>query len=316
MSKTRSKVKLKPSGRPLSGVIEDLQAELAARRLVVEQLEETHAERIRQGEEAIAEARRQVDDYVAKIAESLGLPNPAAREAKRQETLRLRKQVQALARRGKEISEIAAELGVESEVVAPIYAKIADKMRASGSRGRDGAGDSGGEDGSQLRLPPEAGQKGWKRERVRVLHWEGKTRGEIAKALDISKECVGAHITALRVQGRLEPAGSSTTLGDPPSSGSEDSQDDGADDGDSVQDLREEVTRQQGSSRTKAARLQAAEHDEHAHVAAVDRMGDGVTVPDESGHQHKIYRFVLGGARSEGQDVHRHGLLAKEPGAD
>ena len=296
MSKTRSKVKLKPSGRPLSGVIEDLQAELAARRLVVEQLEETHAERIRQGEEAIAEARRQVDDYVAKIAAALGLPNPAAREAKRQETLRLRKQVQALARRGKEISEIAAELGVESEVVAPIFAKIADKMRASGSRGRDGAGDGGGEDGSQLRLPPEAGQKGWKRE-----------------ALDISKDCVGAHITALRAQGRLEPAGSSTTPGDPPSSGSEDSQDDGADDGDSVQDLREEVTRQQGSSRTKAARLQAAEHDEHAHVAVVDRMGDGVTEPDESGHQHKIYRFVLGGARLEGQDVHRHGLLAKEP---
>ena len=74
----------------------------------------------------------------------MSLPNPAAREAKRQETLRLRKQVQALARRGKEISEIAAELGVESEVVAPIYAKIADKMRASGSRGRDGAGDSAG----------------------------------------------------------------------------------------------------------------------------------------------------------------------------
>ena len=165
-------------------------------------------------------------------------------------------------------------------------------------------------------MPPEDGKKGWKRERVLALHLEGKSKVDIASYMDISPESVSTHLSVLRRQGRLPSRGTSSSSDDlqhhPAPSGEESSDDD--DDGDSVQDLREEVARQQGGDRNKTSRLAVVTHDEHEHVAVVDRMGDGQTTPDPTGHQHKIYRFVVGGALGE-DSVHRHGLLAKEPEA-
>ena len=322
MAKTKSRTRPRTGG----SMIDVLQAELAERRQRVTQLEEAHARVVEKGEAAVAEARRQVDDYVAKIAEALGLPNPVAREAKRMETLRLRKQVWDLHKAGKQSEEIAAELGVELAAVEPVVAKLRERMAKSGQYGRNGSekgGENGGDDedtgaggSAPLRQPPGAGQKGYKRNRVRELYLEGRTRGEIADELDISKECVNSHLGALRRQGLIESDGAEPPAGGAQPAGStQEGDDDGGDDGDSVQDLREEVARQQGGNRNQPARLPTTEVAEHEHVALVDRMGDGETVPDEGGHRHKVYRFVVGGSRGEGTEVHRHGLLAKEPGA-
>lgn len=326
MAKTKSRTRPRTGG----SMIEVLQAELAERRQRVTQLEEAHAKLLEKSEAAVAEARRLVDDYVAKIAEALGLPNPVAREAKRIETLRVRKQVWDLHKAGRQAEEIAAELGVELPVVEEMVAKLKNRLAKSGQYGKDGGkdgeeggeenDDGGGEDGGSsgvgnrpLRLSPEAGRKGWKRERVRVLYLEGKTRGEIADELGIDKSSVGSHIFQLQRAGLLAKTDDSPPAGTQQGTESESASDD--DDGDGVQDLREEVARQQGGDRNQPARLPTTEVAEHDHVALVDRMGDGETVPDEGGHRHKIYRFVVGGSRGEGTEVHRHGLLAKEPGA-
>lgn len=330
MAKTKSRTRPRTGG----SMIEVLQAELAERRQRVTQLEEAHAKLLEKSEVAVAEARRLVDDYVAKIAEALGLPNPVAREAKRIETLRVRKQVWDLFKGGKLAEEIAAELGVELPVVEEMVAKLKNRLAKSGQYGKDGGKDDeeGGEEGGDendddrgekpgspgassrpLRLPPEAGRRGWKRERVRVLYLEGKTRGEIADELGIDKSSVGSHIFQLQRAGLLEKTDDSPPAGSQQGTEPEPAPDD--DDGDSVQDLREEVARQQGGNRNQPARLPTTEVAEHDHVALVDRMGDGETVPDENGHRHKIYRFVVGGSRGEGTEVHRHGLLAKDPGS-
>jgi len=41
----------------------------------------------------------------------------------------------------------------------------------------------------------------------------------------------------------------------------------------------------------------------HAHRGVTDRMGDGTTEPDATGHQHRVYRFVT--SRMAG---HAHGV--------
>lgn len=274
--------------------IDELRAELASRR-----------ERVACCEQELVAAKIAVDQYVAKIAEALGLPNPVAREAKRIETLKLRKRVHELSEEGKTIHEIAVELAAPADVVSRMVAKIRSRKEGvvpdGNENGEEGeAVGSGKSGGRPLRLPPEAGQRGWKRERVLALFLDGQTRTEIAEELDINVTAVNSHLNALRAQGRLPPADE-----DSAAPGDERGQED--DEGDSVQDLREEVARQQEGQRGKAVFL-VTTHGDHDHVAKVDRLGDGHTEPDDSGHQHKIYRFVVGQIAGHG-----HGLLAKKP---
>jgi transposase len=301
--------------------IESLQAELAERRARVEACQRRHDEAVERSRRELEAARAGVDEYVAKIAEALGLPNPAHKLAKRLATMRLNKKIRKLAAAGRAIPEIAADLGVGVQVVEDVLRTGGD----DGGEGDDeGSGPGDGEAGTPgsserpLRLPPESGQKGWKRERVRALFLEGKVPSEIADDMDISADSVRTHIAMLRRDGRLPPRGGPSAPapraeapGEPASGG----EDEGGE-GDGIDDLREEAARQQGGQRSRQVRLATTaeqargEEDDHEHVAAVDRMGDGVTVPDDTGHQHKIHRFVVGGAAG-----HRHGLLAKEPPA-
>lgn len=303
--------------------IEDLRAELAARRALVEACQKKHDEAVERARKDLERARAGVDQYVAMIAEALGLPNPTAREARRIETLRLKKRARDLLQVGRSTSEIATELGISMEIAEEIVAKI--RKRAARCEGGEEPEEEippdeppGPPAARPLRLPPEAGQKGWKRERVRVLVLEGKTVDEIADSMDISADSVRTHIAGLRKDGLLPPSsrGRSPGSADPPREAPPDSSQDGGG-GDSLEDLRAEIARQQGGQRGRQARLATTsvaiegDEDEHEHVAVLDRMGDGVTVPDETGHQHRVYRFVVGGSAG-----HRHGLLAKEPPAE
>lgn len=299
--------------------IESLQAELAERRARVEVCQRRHDEVVERSRRELEAARAGVDEYVAKIAEALGLPNPAHKLAKRLAAMRQNKKIRKLAAAGRSKPEIAADLGVGVQVVEDVLGKGEDDDDEGDGEGNLGSGETGAANppgGRSLRLPPESNKKGWKRERVRALFLEGKVPSEIADDMDISADSVRTHIAMLRRDGRLPLAGGASAPapraeapGEPESGG----EDEGGD-GDGVDDLREEAARQQGGRRSRQVRLATTaeqargEEDDHEHVAAVDRMGDGVTVPDDTGHQHQIHRFVVGGAAG-----HRHGLLAKEP---
>jgi hypothetical protein len=295
-------------------MIEELQAELASRREKVAKCEAKIAQAAERGKIELEAARREVDQYVAKIAEALGLPNPATREAKRLETLKIKRDVRELVKRGIPISQMAEELGLSEEVLLPIVDKVSRKVKPTRSSKENDEPAEGGIPGKPPRLPPEAGQKGWKRKKVLELYLAGKTNGEIADALDITKECVYQHVRLLKIAGDISgdsrPSGGAAA--EAPEGDEEAEESEGADqddDGDTVQDLREEVARQQDGQRTKAARLCTTHHGDHDHSVLVDRMGDGQTMPDQTGHDHKVYRFVVGKNAKHG-----HGLLAKEPG--
>lgn len=277
-------------------MISDLQAELAQKRKRVEECEaalateRTAAEeyvkkKIGKAEAELDEAKRDVEAFVATIAQALGLPNPtAAREAK----IRL-KRVRELVADGKAEAEIAAELGVTLAIVA------ADVARLTPRRGEGG-------DATE----PEEGQRGWKRDQVRRLALEGKSNSEIAQMLGIPATSVNAHRNQLRMQGKLPAPESHVDHDDeiaehhlppktrtPPQSVT----------GDILEVLRAEVVRQQGTQRAKAVKLIAAHHEGHTHRVLVDRMGDGCTQADDTGHIHRVYRFVV----TMGSK-HQHGL--------
>jgi hypothetical protein len=319
---------MKKTKRDPSTTIEGLRAELASRRSRVEACQKQLDVAQSRAQAELDRAQASVDEYVAKIADALGLPNPRAREARRQETLLVKRRARELLASGKSADEVVAELRPDVDdpdrlvSLQAIVAKLT-RRRDTGSYGKGGGSAGEKTPGDPHHLPPEAGKKGWKRERVRTMFLEGSSRREIADELDVSVECVGAHITQLRSQGRLPPAGESPA----PAAGSKDAPGDdsgeaegeaegeggGGDDdevGDSVAELREEVARQQDGNRSRAVRMPVAVGggDHHDHVAVLDRMGDGTTVADETGHVHKVYRFVVGGCAG-----HRHGgLLAKE----
>jgi hypothetical protein len=91
--------------------------------------------------------------------------------------------------------------------------------------------------------------------------------------------------------------------GEPPGGGPLENGD-GDGDGDSLADLRAEVARQQAGARSAPVRLVTCRVNGHAHDVVVDRMGDGSTRPDSTGHGHRFYRFV-----SSQSNKHGHGLL-------
>ena len=67
--------------------------------------------------------------------------------------------------------------------------------------------------------------------------------------------------------------------------------------------LKLEVTRQQAGIRGKAVRFDTSMTKSHRHEVRVDRMGDGQTIVDDSGHCHRCYRFVLSLAQPDGAKV-------------
>ena len=82
--------------------------------------------------------------------------------------------------------------------------------------------------------------------------------------------------------------------------------DDGAESsekGSSKPELQAEVKRQQGGVSSRCATLPTTTVKKHKHRAKVDRMGDGHTIPDDTGHVHRVYRFVLSVAQNHTHDL-------------
>jgi len=157
--------------------------------------------------------------------------------------------------------------------------------------------------------PPEQGSKG---ERVLELYRQGKSRRETAEAMGISIASVYAHISDLRTSGHLvdvDPATvseSSNPDQDEPKAGPpEDAPEElqtietqtapSSERGSSKDDLLAAVARQQNGIRGKVVILSTTAAKGHRHTIRVDRMGDGHTTPDDSGHVHRCYRFGLSG---------------------
>jgi hypothetical protein len=287
--------------------ITDLQSELAEKRKVVQvceaalekertDAEEYVAKKVARAQAALEEARRDVDEYVSKVSSVLGIPDPAvARRTK----LR-RKKVRELLDQDKTAEEIARETGEPLEVVREDLARL------------DGS-DSGEEGGAPQK-------RGWKREQVRRLLADGLTVEDVAGRLGMTVVNVRAHAYQLKLKGQLPEARSPVPLGKttspnpaaPQATTSPPPRGPGAPPatGDLVEALRAEVARQQGGQRAKAASLLTTPTHGHSHRVMVDRLGDGTTQVDETGHVHQVHRFVVSLAAD-----HQHGLRAPSTAA-
>jgi DNA-binding NarL/FixJ family response regulator len=154
-----------------------------------------------------------------------------------------------------------------------------------------------------LRLPPQLTTPAGKRQRVVELVKAGKNAKQIAEEMDISVGSVYTHICDARKAGELPPVG--TALAPAPTSEPSTAEGDDWDggEGDSVEILRAELQRQQGGQKSMRVYFTTTVVDGHRHRAVVDRMGDGITEPDGTGHQHRVFRFVMGRMAKHG-----HGL--------
>ena len=264
-------------------------------------------------EEALATARADVESYVAKISEALGIkkskkPGPKPREE------------------------------------SPGSAIPGSATRASGPPGS--ATRASGPPGSATRVsdPPGSATRSFKRSEVLRLFLDGRSRTEISDELRVSMASVYQHLSQLRKEGRLlsvehepeghEPEGQDPEGHNPESNGletptlsSSNAQEaaaligvqhgDGDDDsdgrgrggGDSILALRAEVALQQAGVRSAPAHFVTTAVNGHFHKVVVDRMGDGSTQPDSTGHGHRFYRFV-----SSQTNKHVHDLLVPMKG--
>jgi DNA-binding CsgD family transcriptional regulator len=64
-----------------------------------------------------------------------------------------------------------------------------------------------------------------------------------------------------------------------------------------------EVDRQQQGVKSKVVTLNTSTAKKHKHQAKVDRMGDGQTTVDSTGHVHRVFRFVLSAAQGHTHDL-------------
>lgn len=196
------------------------------------------------------------------------------------------KRVQALLDEHKTPEQVADELKLPLAQVKEDVARLSEKASAP------------------------ARKKGWKRERVRELVAGGASLESVASELGIELSSVRAHVYQLRAAGRLPETPSPAAPGPrAPLTPPEERRTEPApphfptSGGDDVLTLRREVARQQGDQKARAARLLAVPTNGHAHAVVVDRMGDGTTQSDGTGHVHKVYRFVVSVAAG-----HQHGL--------
>lgn len=314
----------------MSTALDEIKREIEELKKKVALAEEERNKVIAQADENLARAKKELEEFVAEVAATLGLRVHSERGAKIRSAHVRRRFVLEMLEAGKGEEEIAASLGVPLDLVQTDIAAIKkrtpspenpektsdDASKDDGNDGDNGDDEADDEDvgvvesreatagrtNRTLRQPPEANEHGWKRRRVLEMYREGKTRGEIAEELDVSRDCVGSHITALRSQGLLPDPSEASKNGD--ISASEKDADDGrAYEGDSIIDLRAEVGRQQAGQRTKAARLDTTACLSHTHNVLVDRMGDGVAQKGEYDHEHKVYRFVVGRAKDHTHDL-------------
>jgi hypothetical protein len=199
---------------------------------------------------------------------------------------------------------------------------------AGGGESEGGTGEAdGAEDGGKAGKGDERIRKGSKRLRVKNLWEAGKGKEEIAAALDMTVGGVEYHLRILMDSGSIKERPSPSSLPSSPVN-SLPKPAGGAGEqvpsslsplplapvkaaaparrGSSLDELRQAVAKLQEGHRSKAVILGTTIDDGHRHSAMLDRMGDGVTTPDETKHVHRVFRFVI--SMSE---KHQHELLAK-----
>jgi hypothetical protein len=71
------------------------------------------------------------------------------------------------------------------------------------------------------------------------------------------------------------------------------------------EELKAEVRRQQGNQKQKNAELLTTCQKKHRHQTSVDFFGDGHTLPDSSGHAHRVKAFCLLPAHSHSHEFIR-----------
>jgi hypothetical protein len=280
-------------------IVDELRAELDLKKRTVTECEEALdkeraaaeeyvAKKVAKAEDNLRKAKEDVERSVSEVAQVLGLPDvTSARKAKQ----RLRR-VRELLAEHKIPEQIAAETGEPLELIEEDVARIKKSTGKSGSTKRV-----------------------WTRTKVGDLLLKGRTFDEVAEELGLTVEEVAEHEVKLRSLGRLPdeaPPPRPTTSSARESPVERPAQEPPATpvpSGDAVSDLRREVARQQAGSLAKAAQLLASPTNGHGHVVLVDRMGDGTTQSDGTGHVHKIYRYVVSLAAG-----HQHGLRVP-PGA-
>jgi hypothetical protein len=265
-------------------IIAGLQSEMA-----------TREKNVQECELALAKARQDLDAYRTQIGEALGLRVPRSPGDGMRKASARRKQIREMVKAGKTAEQIIEETGLPAELVKNDVERVRDKPLWQ---------DEADEveelppPPAQRRAPcvttpePAPPRQGTKAERVLELVKAGRNAKQIAGELDTSTQAVYVHISSLRKEGLLPPVGETA-----------EDDDDAQDGGDNIDLLRAEVQRQQAGQRGKGVNFATSEASGHTHRVITDRMGDGVTQPDTTSHQHRVYRFVM--SRAAG---HAHGV--------
>ena len=167
-----------------------------------------------------------------------------------------------------------------------------------------------------------------KRDPVLQLSLQGKSVDEIAAALGMARTSVRSYQSWWRRRGELPPYQSAApgpkgpdpvtppAAPDSPPPAALDAGDDQEPDAEvedaaatlepspaTVDELRAEVDRQQAGQKSKTVFLATTRARKHDHQVKVDRFGDGNTVPDGSGHVHRVARFVVMTAHGHPHDL-------------
>ena len=226
----------------------------------------------------------------------------------------------AMAGRNQHVLECEAALVAAKADRDSFAAQIASELgiKAAGKGGRKPKEKASDEEPDVAK--PERGSKS---QRVLELYGQGKSSAEIAEAIGIPITAVYTHLWSLRKSGAIveskgapapDEVDEDETETDPAEDAPEGQQttetpqaEPSSERGASKDDLIAEVTRQQNGIRGKVVILGTTTAKNHRHTIRVDRMGDGQTVADGSGHVHRCYRFVLSQAQG-----HSHGVTTRQ----
>lgn len=297
---------------------------------VLEDLKKEHAVKVAAVEEArLVFEQRQAElvQFQTEAAEVLGLSNL---HQKRIWALRTRyKQVQGLHEKGLTAPQIAEKLQLDVRVVEIDLLKYRRRAKAGtesavaeegsddvdeeaadtegSAKTAEGAAEAVGDDVSGLRAAVRAGvyRPGESvRDAVLRLTKEGFAPDQVAETLTVSRGTVGAHIGFLRREGLLAEASRPSPAPLLSVDGDASEPATACEPGDPPDVLRADAVQQCRRNNTPAGpclfTTTLGGRRKHAHRAKLDRMGEGHTEPDETGHVHRVSKFVV-------QDYQRHG---------
>jgi DNA-binding NarL/FixJ family response regulator len=274
---------------------------------------EAKREHVRECEADLAAARADCESFATQIASELGIaPKPENRNDVLVKAKQRREQVLVLYQEGKTVNQIAETLGWTRDYIDKDLMRLRKKGRLNKTVF---TGTSSPETKEPVKASrPTIGIESLTRMEKQVYEfarWDMKASA-IANRLQTSSEAIYQHLSQIRKKGLLlskqdepgeetdEPAEETGEMSHPIGVSEEIA------DPELVTDLtalKLEVTRQQAGIRGKAVRFDTSMTKSHRHEVRVDRMGDGQTIVDDSGHCHRCYRFVLSLAQPDGAKV-------------